>query len=167
MPLTDFVTNELPASIRTALRDVLHAEPRDMRLIGGGKISHTARVEVNGTHYVVKWKANAPPSFFEAEARGLALLRAAKAFRVPEVIAHGDATQNSAAYLIMEWIEPASGVDPAEFAADYGRILAALHSVTGKTYGLDHDNFNGELHHPAHITNMDPRIYLPAISHHR
>jgi fructosamine-3-kinase len=145
MPLTDFVTNDLPLSIRTAIRDLLHAEPQHMQLIGGGKISHTARIDVKGTQYVVKWKPDAPHTFFEAEARGLALLRVAGAFRVPDVLAHGEATENSPGYLLMEWIEPAVGVDPAEFGSDYGRILAALHSVTGPTYGLDHDNFNGEL----------------------
>lgn len=145
MSLTDFVTNDLPPSIRDAIYKELNAEPQHMQLISGGKVSHTARVDVNGTFYVVKWKPNAPVGFFEAEARGLALLRMARAFRVPDVVAHGEATQTDPAYLIMEWIEPAAGVDAAEFGADYGRILAALHSVTGASFGLDHDNFNGEL----------------------
>jgi fructosamine-3-kinase len=145
MPITDFVTNDLPTSVRSAIREALHADPVNMQQISGGKISHTARVEVNGTPYAVKWKDNAPATFFEAEARGLGLLRTAGAFRVPDVIAYGDAMPKSVGYLIMEWIEPAPGVDPSEFASDYGRILAAQHSITAPTFGLDHDNFNGDL----------------------
>lgn len=147
MTSSDFVTNDLPQNVRNAIRDALHAEPLEMQPVSGGKISHTVRVEVNGTPYAVKWKENTPPTFFEAEARGLGLLRSAKAFRVPDVVGYGESApdEEAAGYLIMEWIEPAPGVDPSEFASDYGRILAAQHSVTGKSFGLDHDNFNGDL----------------------
>jgi fructosamine-3-kinase len=130
---------KLPDDIRFAIRDALHAEPTDIQAVGGGMINQSARVEVNGAHYFVKWKANAPPSFFEVEARGLRLLRATGALRVPQVIVYGE----SPAYLILEWIESAARVDERKFTVGFGQALAALHRVTGAAFGLDHDNFIG------------------------
>lgn len=140
----------LPDSIHAALRDMFHAEPTRAQSVSGGMVNQSARVEVGGTSYFVKWKHKAPPALFEAEARGLALLRAANAFRIPAVIAYGEATTHAPAYLILEWIDGAADADQRLYAERFGQALAALHRHTNAAFGLDHSNYIGEL--PQHNT---------------
>lgn len=143
--------NALPDGIRRALREVLNAEPTRAQSVSGGMINESARIEAGGMSYFVKWKANAPPTLFEAEARGLALLHATDTFRVPEVIAHAEPTADTPAYLVLEWLDTPPKVDQRRYAENFGRALAALHRHTGAAFGLDHDNYIGELpqHNPT------------------
>lgn len=141
------VAAHFPENLRIVFRDILGAEPERVEAVGGG------------TRYFVKWNASAPPSLFEVEARGLGLLRAAGALRVPEVIAHGEATAHAPTYLILEWIESAAGVDQRLVAAAFGCGLAALHHVTGTAFGLDHDNFIGALPQRNTPTATWPEFY--------
>jgi fructosamine-3-kinase len=134
-----------PNGLRDLLRAVLNADPARVRYIGSGSINQAARVSASGQHYFIKWKNDAPPGFFAAEVRGLALLRAADEIRVPEVIAYGEAANGLPAYLILEWIPELGRVEPLTFAVNFGRALARLHRVSGPFYGLDHDNFIGQL----------------------
>jgi fructosamine-3-kinase len=111
-------------------------------------INQAARVEKDGTVYFVKYKRHAPPRFFEVEARGLDLLREASAgtFRIPETFGYADESADCPAYLVLEWIERSQ---PSRmFGEDFGRALAQLHRVTDSTFGLDYDNYIGEL--PQH-----------------
>ncbi len=137
----------LPAILRAAFRDLLHVElqPDNARLVSGGMINPSARVEVAGQRFFVKWNTSAAPGLFAVEARGLALLREANGFRVPQVLAHTEAAPDAPAYLILEWLEPASAVDETTYAANFGHALATLHRISAPTFGLDHDNFIGEL----------------------
>jgi protein-ribulosamine 3-kinase len=74
---------------------------------------------------------------FAAEAKGLALLRKANAFCIPEIILQ----END--QLFLEWLErtppPASGWRVA------GEKLAQLHKNSASLFGLDHDNYIGSL----------------------
>jgi fructosamine-3-kinase len=74
---------------------------------------------------------------FETEARGLKLLAAAAALRIPRVIAVID----HPSALILEWID--SGSNKPAAAEALGRGLAQLHRSSAATYGLDHDNYIG------------------------
>jgi fructosamine-3-kinase len=134
-----------PNGLRDLLRAALNADPTRVQYIGSGSINQAARVSASGQHYFIKWKNDAPPGFFAAEVRGLALLRAADEIRVPEVIAYGEAANGLPAYLILEWIPELGRVEPLTFAVNFGRALARLHRVSGPFYGLDHDNFIGQL----------------------
>jgi fructosamine-3-kinase len=72
----------------------------------------------------------------DAEAQGLAALRATGAVRVPEVIAAGDG------WLLLEWLDlrPLDG----RAAGRLGAALAALHLASaGERHGWAHDNFIG------------------------
>lgn len=138
----------LPDSIDRALTTAFGSEPTRAWSVGGGMINESARVEVGGASYFVKWKLSAPPNLFAAEARGLTLLRATDTFRIPQVIAHAEPTGNTPAYLILEWLETPPNVDQRRYAEQFGRALAALHRTTGAAFGLDHDNYIGEL--PQH-----------------
>jgi fructosamine-3-kinase len=135
----------LPENIRAACIEYLGGEPTRVERVGGGMVNQAVRVETKGTRYFVKWHESAPPGLFETEARGLALLHSANAFRIPQVIAYAEAAANAPAYLILEWLESASKVNVRVYAARFGQALAALHRVTAATFGLDHDNYIGEM----------------------
>src|SRR5690349_10192178 len=111
-------------------------------------INQAARVYTLYDEVFVKWKENAPPGFFAAEADGLRRLKAVGAIRVPEVVWVAEAQGDVPAYLALEYIETSSPSDPARFAREFGEGLAALHreglSPNGQ-FGLERDNYLGEL----------------------
>lgn len=139
---------QLPSSIYRAITEILHSEPTRAQAVSGGMINESARIEAGGNTFFIKWKANAPPALFAAEALGLGLLRATNTFRIPRVIAHAEPTDDTPAYLILEWLETPPKTDQRLYADNFGRALAALHRHVGEAYGLDHDNYVGEL--PQH-----------------
>jgi fructosamine-3-kinase len=127
------------------IRDAFNTKTYNTTAVSGGMINQAAQVAVNGERYFIKWKPDAPPSFFEAETHGLNELRKAAAIRVPQVIKHAAAKGHHPAYLILEWIEPSTQVDSHIFAATFGQALAQLHRNTHDLFGLDTDNYIGEL----------------------
>ncbi len=135
----------LPTSLHTALTHALSAAPTGARHVGGGCINQVACVEAGGQRFFVKWKASAPPGFFAAEARGLAILREAGALQVPDVVGCAEPEGETPAWLAMTWIEETPARSSRAVAANLGIGLAALHRHTAPQHGLDHDNFIGEL----------------------
>ncbi|PZN07840.1 MAG: hypothetical protein DIU69_10985, partial [Bacillota bacterium] len=142
----------LPAPILEAARKALaaHLGSPDLELqatpVRGGDICHALRVTAAGRTYFLKWRDDAPPGFFAAEAEGLRLLGRVHGERstgagVPAVVAAGPS------FLLLEWIEPATG-DPEELARQLGRALACQHEVTGPAFGMDRETFLGPLRFP-------------------
>jgi fructosamine-3-kinase len=138
----------LPTALAAILAEQLGAELSDVRLVGGGDISHAARIEAGGRTYLVKWHPRPPQpmpgwlEMFDAEAAGLALLASAQAVRVPAVHGHDTAQSGGApAYILLEWIE--RGGEQRSAGAALGRQLADLHRCTAQAYGLDHGNYCG------------------------
>jgi len=127
------------------VREALSIEPTRVQALGGGSINQSVRVEAGGNRYFVKWNSYAPPAFFAVEARGLTLLRSAGALRVPDVIAHSEANGQRPAYLVLEWIDGSRQADSRAFAITFGQALAQQHRMLGSAFGLDHDNYIGEL----------------------
>jgi fructosamine-3-kinase len=125
----------------------------------GGTLNQTAQVEVKSDRYFVKWKADAPSHFFEIEARGLNLLRNAGAIRTPQVISHSEASEKLPAFLILEWIDESPHGPARNFAVNFGHALAQLHRTTQDTFGLDFDNFIGELPQSNKLTAAWPAFY--------
>jgi protein-ribulosamine 3-kinase len=76
---------------------------------------------------------------FAAEAAGLAALAAARALRVPQVLACGHT--DDAAFLALEWIEAAPAGATSE--RRLGEGLAALHAVAAQRFGWERDNTIG------------------------
>jgi fructosamine-3-kinase len=134
--------------IRDIITEVFAADPDRVQYVDGGSINQAARVTVRGETYFVKWKHDAPPGFFEAEAHGLGLLREPGAIRVPEVIKHAEARDHFPAYLILEWLEETAHVETLSFSVNFGRGLAALHRQTAAQFGLERHNFIGILPQP-------------------
>jgi len=87
----------------------------------------------------VKVGPRASHTAFTAEADGLGELRAARALRVPQVLAVGVA--DTAAFLALEWIERGAGGAACE--RRLGEGLAALHAVTTARFGWWRDNTIG------------------------
>jgi fructosamine-3-kinase len=139
------MTISLPENILAAIHETLGGEPTRVYPVGGGMINHAVQIEVSGERYFVKWKYDSPTEMFALEARGLEMLRGTSAFRIPEVIAYGEANGDLPGFLVLEWLPPEAQVNNKAYAENFGRALAALHQATGDAFGLYHDNYIGEL----------------------
>jgi fructosamine-3-kinase len=125
-------------ALRTAVGQALGREVASARLLGGGDVAESYRVELaDGTLVFAKTHRTAPPGFFTTEATGLAWLRDAGAVSVPEVLAvsDGDAERRVPNHLVLEWIETGRGRLDTE--ADLGRGLAALHAAGAPSFGRE------------------------------
>ena len=111
--------------------------------LAGGDINDAFSVVLaDGRRLFLKTHANAPPSMYTTEARGLAWLAEAGSIRVPKVLAVEDEA-GKPAFLALELITPAPRAP--RFDETFGRALATLHRHGATGYGLDHDNYIGRL----------------------
>lgn len=90
----------------------------------------------DGRRAFTKRRRDAPAGFFQAEARGLAALREARALRVPEVY------QISDDEIILENL--GSGAPASDFWQRAGAGLAAQHRATRDCFGFGHEGFCGD-----------------------
>ncbi len=147
----------IPAEVREALTAALGAPLRDAQMVYGGDINHAARVTLrDGEQVFVKWNRRVGTDFFQAEAEGLRALAAARAIRVPAVLAVGAETP----FLALEWIEPGGrSLMGDEFAERLGHELAALHNCIAEAHGFPHDNYIGSLPQPNARTTSWAEFY--------
>lgn len=90
----------------------------------------------DGRHAFVKQRCDAPAGFFEAEARGLAVLRDSGALRVPEVFEVNNYR------IVLE--DLGSGPPASDYWQRAGAGLATQHCVSGACFGLDYAGFCGD-----------------------
>lgn len=122
---------------REAVAHALGAPVAGASPLGGGDINEAWDVALaDGRRVFVKTNADAPRDMFEAEADGLAFLRAGP-LRVPEVLAVGPD------FLALELLRP--GPRQRDFDEVLGRGLAALHRCSPGVFGLHRDNYIGRL----------------------
>jgi fructosamine-3-kinase len=134
--LIEQVAQHLTGRLGTPV-DVEHAGS-----IGGGSINDAWRLETDHGRFFLKTNhADRFPSLFEAEADGLARLRAANALPTPEVLGHGEDQDTS--WLLLEWLEEAPR--RSDFWTSFGRQLARQHRHTRAGFGLERDNYIGSL----------------------
>lgn len=114
---------------------------KSLRNLAGGCINNALKAETTRGNFFIKYNHHDPLALFEAEAKGLQLLRDAHAIHIPEVLAWGDT--GKLIYFIQEFIEPASR--RKDYWEDFGRSLANLHKETNPKYGLSFNNFIGSL----------------------
>jgi fructosamine-3-kinase len=108
--------------------------------VSGGSINNCFKIETrDGIFFLKENSAEKFPGMFEAEARGLELLRKANAFCIPQVILLENTKNNSR--LFLEWLERKSSGNWREA----GALLAELHKNTAEFFGLDHSNYIGSL----------------------
>jgi fructosamine-3-kinase len=142
----------LPNELYDLLESRLATNVRHAVSVGGGMVSHAAKVVTEAGPVFVKWKPDARPGMFEAEADGLERLRVAGTLRVPRALAwgdNGDERGSALPFLVLEWIEPREPDDRRAFTRNFAAGLARMHqgalSPDGR-FGLERDNFLGR--HP-------------------
>ena len=113
--------------------------------VSGGSISSSLKIVTSSGKFFLKWNNNAPCKMFEVESRGLDLLRKNSPLYIPETISYD---KN---YLLMEFVE--GGEENNHFWEEFGRGLSQIHRKTNSFYGLDHDNFIGNLDQKNNFKN--------------
>ncbi|PKO04491.1 MAG: fructosamine kinase [Chloroflexi bacterium HGW-Chloroflexi-3] len=135
----------LPATLNIALDQALQeiGDPGpvvEIQSLGGGCINHASQIVTSNSQYFLKWNPQPLPNMFTAEAKGLGLLAAVNAIRVPAVIKAQEAQAGVPAFILLEWIDRRSSFDQKVC----GQQLAQLHLKSESLqYGLDHDNYIG------------------------
>lgn len=115
---------------------------RKFSYAGGGCINHVWVCETQSGSLFLKWNAlEAFPKMFEAEAKGLQLLKRSCPLYVPGVICAGKADQFQ--FLVLENVT--EGSRSKDYWTNFGAGLARLHQATADEFGLDHDNYIGSL----------------------
>ena len=118
------------------MRDILSSfagEVSKQTPLHGGDINHVSRVEAANGDFVLKENRDVPEDFFQAEAKGLEVLKE-NGLPVPGVIA---LEQNA---LLLEYI-PRGGRDDRRA----GELLAKLHLQKQDYFGFEEDNYIGSL----------------------
>jgi protein-ribulosamine 3-kinase len=139
---------ELQAAVEAAIGLALGRE-RPVRVtrravLGGGSINRTERLDTDAGTFVLKSNPNAPAGMFQAEAEGLAALRASRtSLAVPAVVV---CEETAPAFLVIEYLP--RGEPRGDFDERLGRGLAELHRTTSTRYGFARDNFCGATPQP-------------------
>lgn len=108
----------------------------------GGDINEVILLETSGPALVLKLnESDTFPGMFAAEAHGLNTLATANSFRIPKVFDHGEL--NTKAFLLMEYIP--AGSPSNQFWQKFAENLTQLHQQTRTHFGLDRDNYIGNL----------------------
>ena len=113
------------------------ADPEWVRGLAGGDINRAALVRSRDRTWFLKYRSDAPPGLFKAEALALAEIAASGCIRVPQAVAWGEA--DAIAWLLLEHIELTANGSPALL----GEQMAALHGVTRDHFGWTLDNYIG------------------------
>ena len=114
----------------------------EVKRLSGGDINDVFLLKCTASYFVIKLNhADKFPGMFEAEAKGLSILKASESFRIPEIINCGIEGEQS--YLLLENIE--QGTISNHFWTDFPEQLAKLHSSSHNKFGLDHSNYIGSL----------------------
>lgn len=132
----------LPEELREHLESKLDAHLTGVRRLSGGDIHRAAALQTaGGEQYFIKFNAPDAAPMFQTEAKGLSLMAATGAIRVPQVVSYGENGEH--AYLILQLIKEAR---PCRSVwRTFGEELARLHRSTSDQFGLDHDNYIGSL----------------------
>ena len=111
-------------------------------VLSGGCINHAHKLETTAGNYFLKYNSNARyPGMFEAEAKGLEILKNTGTIHVPDVIRVG--VFHAFSFILLEFIE--SEKPAKNYWEQAGLQLANLHRCTSTLFGLDHNNYIGSL----------------------
>ncbi len=107
---------------------------------GGGSINEAQILRLSNQEKVfLKSNPFPPPDFFKKEAQGLEILSSAsEGPRIPKVL--GLDPGKNPKFILLEFLEETQ----TNYFPSLGKKLAALHKVSDKFFGLDHDNFIGK-----------------------
>lgn len=130
-------------------------EVEDYALVTGGDINTAVCIQCKEGNFFLKFRADAPAAMFEAEARGLDLLRVAGGAATPGVVGFGEA--DGYGYLMLEFIE--SQVPSRSYWDQLGTTMATLHQHQHANHGLGYDNFLGTLDQPNEVHTSWPEFW--------
>jgi len=109
--------------------------------IGGGSINKTYKISAEGKSFFVKTNTTSVfENGFKEEVLGLQFLEKNTAL-TPKIITDG--IFNEEIYLVLEWIE--TGEKTSTFWENFAKQLANFHQHKGEQFGLEYNNFIGEL----------------------
>jgi protein-ribulosamine 3-kinase len=133
---------QVPSGITVDLKERLSIDIAGFSFVGGGCINYAGKISTSKGPFFLKWNsAHKFPAMLEAEAKGLRLLKKAKAIKVPEVIMQS--TAGDYQYLLLEYIETSDRRNG--FWDLFGEQLAMLHRESADRFGLNYDNYIGSL----------------------
>ena len=139
------MVSRIPSSVLEAVLERLKipvSSIQDFSFASGGCINPGGKIKTANGNYFLKWNDEKKfPGMFEAEGKGLQLLRLQNAIRIPEVIGVG--VNDSFQFLLLEFIDHKSRAK--NYWKQLGERLAELHRCTAQFFGLDHDNYIGSL----------------------
>ncbi len=148
----------LPSHLHEALTDKLNVTIAEVRACSGGDINDAAHIiTTDNNRLFVKWHHQSPPNMFTVEAQGLSLLRETQTLRIPSVLTVQEATNETPAFLVLDWLEQGSAQPHTD--ETLGKGLAMLHQNHAEQHGLDHDNFIGPLHQPNQPLSSWPTFF--------
>ncbi len=127
--------NNIAASISAAIRQTFSIS--SLNVIAGGCINSTYVVNDDNLHFFIKINTAASLFMFEAEYQALLELTNSNTIRVPHPVSTGQYDKYS--WLAMEYL-------PLQTSGNHHRLgeqLAAMHRVTGTSFGWDRNNTIG------------------------
>jgi fructosamine-3-kinase len=128
------------AGVHASVAAQLGSAVKLARAVGGGDVSEAAQLTLeDGRRVFVKTREGCAPDAFAREAEGLEWLRAARALRVPRVLAVSDGADGSPPFLALAWLESAPRV--ADWDVRLGRGLAVLHRTGTPSFGAPRDGY--------------------------
>ncbi|SRX54203.1 fructosamine kinase family protein [Aequorivita sp. CIP111184] len=114
----------------------------EYKSLTGGDINDVYHLKCHEGIFVIKLNdALKFPRIFDAEAKGLQLLKQSHSFKIPNVIAEGEFQKSS--YLLLEYISPGNKLNI--FWESFAENLAKLHKTSSEQFGLNHNNYIGSL----------------------
>jgi len=128
------IENKLNTHFSTALKF-------KWQLISGGSINNTYKISANKQVFFVKTnKKTIFKNGFKEEVLGLTFLENKKVI-VPKISVEG--TFKETVFLVLQWID--SGKQNQKFWENLANQLATLHQQTNTNFGLDYNNYMGQL----------------------
>jgi protein-ribulosamine 3-kinase len=110
--------------------------------VSGGCINAAGKIETSQGPYFLKWNhASKYPGMFEAEKKGLEILRNTKSIHVPAPLITGETGEN--AFIVLEWVQ--TGTQRPSLFQDFGVSIATMHKHSDALFGLEHNNYIGSL----------------------
>ena len=132
----------IPFSIQQSIAEKLNFKIISFSSIAGGCINHGGKLSTNAGDFFLKWNdASRYPGMFEAEKKGLNILRETNTVHVPDVFLNSEI--ESWQFIVMEFVN--SRTPSKGYWEKLGTGLAALHKHSSSYFGLDHDNYIGSL----------------------
>src|SRR5690606_29235328 len=129
----------------------------DIRRLHGGDVNEIFHLKTNIGHRVVKLNnALKYPNMFKFEHKGLELLRMSNSFTVPKVFKNSNIGDTS--YLLMEFIHSSKKIE--NFWEDFAFKLIKLHSCSRESFGLEFNNYIGNLNQINHSKKSSSEFYI-------